>query len=144
MRRALRDLEAALGPLQAAPFYRTAAVSPFPQPDFLNTAVLVRTALPPDAILAVAKALEHAAGRRLGVRWGPRPLDVDLLVYGDLTLSTPELTLPHPRLRERRFMLEPLAALAPDLRVPPDGATVRELLQKVLDQRVERIESPPI
>jgi len=144
LRRALRDLEAALGPLRVAPFYRTAAISPFPQPDFLNTAVLARTALPPDAVLAVAKALEHAAGRRLGVRLGPRPLDIDLLLYGDegdVEISTPELTLPHPRLRERRFMLEPLAALAPDLRVPPDGATVRELLAKVLDQRVERL--PP-
>jgi 2-amino-4-hydroxy-6-hydroxymethyldihydropteridine diphosphokinase len=143
LRRALRDLEAALGPLQVAPFYRAAAVSPVPQPDFLNTAVLARTALPPDAILAVAKALEHAAGRRLGVRFGPRPLDIDLLLYGDAEISTPELTLPHPRLRERRFMLEPLAALAPDLRVPPDGATVRELLARVLDQRVERIEDLP-
>jgi len=139
LRRALRDLEAALGPLQVAPFYRTAAVSPIPQPDFLNTAVLARTALPPDAILAVAKALEHAAGRRLGVRFGPRPLDIDLLLYGDVQIATPELTLPHPRLRERRFMLEPLAALAPDLRVPPDGATVRELLERVREQRVERL-----
>jgi 2-amino-4-hydroxy-6-hydroxymethyldihydropteridine diphosphokinase len=137
--RAVRDLETALGPLRVAPFYRTAAVSPVPQPDFVNTAVLARTALPPDAILAVAKALEHAAGRRPGVRFGPRPLDIDLLLYGDLTLSTPELTLPHPRLRERRFMLEPLAALAPDLQVPPGGATVRELLARVLDQRVERL-----
>jgi 2-amino-4-hydroxy-6-hydroxymethyldihydropteridine diphosphokinase len=142
LRRALRDLEAALGPLEVAPFYRTAAISPILQPDFLNTAVLVRTALPPDAILAVAKALEHAAGRRRdvsGIRFGPRPLDIDLLLYGDIEIATPELTLPHPRLRERRFMLEPLAALAPDLRVPPDGATVRELLERVLEQRVERL-----
>ncbi|HEY2739873.1 MAG TPA: 2-amino-4-hydroxy-6-hydroxymethyldihydropteridine diphosphokinase [Thermoanaerobaculia bacterium] len=142
LRRALRDLETALGPLEVAPFYRTAAISPIPQPDFLNTAVLVRTALPPDAILAIAKALEHAAGRRLGVRLGPRPLDIDLLLYGEfgeVQIATPELILPHPRLRERRFMLEPLAALAPDLRVPPDGATVRELLARVQDQRVERL-----
>lgn len=131
LRRALGDLEAALGPLRAAPFYRSAAVSPFPQPDFLNTAALVRTALPPDAVLAVAKALEHAAGRRHGVRFGPRPLDIDLLLYGDLCSTAPELTLPHPRLRERRFMLEPLAAVAPELRVPPDGATVRELLARL-------------
>jgi 2-amino-4-hydroxy-6-hydroxymethyldihydropteridine diphosphokinase len=139
LRRALRDLEAALGPLRVAPLYRSAAVSPLPQPDFLNTAVLAWTALRPDAVLAVAKALEHAAGRRRGVRFGPRPLDIDLLLYGDLQSAAPELTLPHPRLRERRFMLEPLAALDPDLRVPPDGATVRELLERVLDQAVERL-----
>lgn len=139
LRRALGDLEAALGPLRAAPLYRSAAVSPFPQPDFLNTAALVHTALAPDEVLAVAKALERAAGRRRapeGVRFGPRPLDIDLLLYGNRQSSTPELTLPHPRLRERRFMLEPLAALAPDLRVPPDGATVRELLAWVRQQAV--------
>jgi 2-amino-4-hydroxy-6-hydroxymethyldihydropteridine diphosphokinase len=142
LRRALGDLEAALGPLLVAPFYRTAALSPVPQPDFLNTAVLVRTSLPPDAVLAVAKALEHAAGRRRdasSVRYGPRPLDIDLLLYGGLESAAPELTLPHPRLRERRFMLEPLAALDPEIRVPPDGRTVRELLERVKDQIVERL-----
>ena len=142
MRRAVRDLESALGPLRVAAFYRTAAVSPVPQPDFLNTAVLARTSLPPDALLALAKALEHAAGRRRdvsSVRFGPRPLDIDLLLYDDVELATPELTLPHPRLRERRFMLEPLADLAPGWPVPPDGATVRELLERVREQRVERI-----
>ncbi len=135
---ALRHLETALGPLQAAPFYRTAAVTPTPQPDYLNTAALGWTSLPPDAVLALAKALERAAGRHAGPRFGPRPLDVDLLLWGDLVLPYPELTLPHPRLRDRRFVLEPLAALAPDLSVPPDGRTVRELLAEVADQRVER------
>lgn len=65
------------------------------------------------------------------MRFGPRPLDIDILLYGDLRSSAPELTLPHPRLRERRFVLEPLAEIAPDLRVPPDGATVRELLARL-------------
>lgn len=139
VRNALRHLEAALGPLQAAPLYRTAAVSPTPQPDYLNTAALGRTSLPPDAVLALAKALEQAAGRLSGPRFGPRPLDIDLLLWGDLILPYPELTLPHPRLRDRRFVLEPLAALAPDLKIPPDGRTVRELLEAVAGQRVERV-----
>lgn len=139
LRQALRRLEAALGPLQVAPLYRTAAVSPTPQPDYLNTAALGRTRLSPDAVLALAKALELAAGRRAGPRFGPRPLDVDLLLWGDLVSPYPELTLPHPRLRDRRFVLEPLAALAPDLPVPPDGKTVRELLEGVRGQRVERV-----
>ena len=136
---ALRRLEAALGPLQVAPLFRTAAVSPIPQPDYLNTAAVGRTSLPPDAVLALAKALEHAAGRRPGPRFGPRPLDIDLLLWDDLVCSAPELTLPHPRLRERRFVLEPLAALVPELAVPPDGRTVAELLAGVAGQVVERL-----
>jgi len=144
LRQALRQLEAALGPLQVAPLYRTAAVAPTPQPDYLlpdylNTAAVGWTSLPPDAVLALAKALELAAGRRSGPRFGPRPLDIDLLLWGDLVSPHPELTLPHPRLRDRRFVLEPLAALAPDLALPPDGKTVRELLAAVAGQRVERI-----
>src|SRR4051794_19460074 len=77
LRHALRHLEAVLGPLRVAPLYRTAAVSPFPQPDFLNTAAFGHTTLPPDAVLAVAKALEFVAGRRrdaASLRFGPRPL----------------------------------------------------------------------
>lgn len=137
LRQALHHLEAALGPLRVAPLYRSAAVSPTPQPDYLNTAALGRTSLPPEAVLAVAKALELAAGRRAGPRFGPRPLDIDLLLWGDLVTHDPELTLPHPRLRDRRFVLEPLAALAPDLSIPPDGRLVRELLEGVREQRVE-------
>ena len=102
-----------------------------PQPDFLNTAALAHTSLGPEEVLALAKALELAAGRRRGLRFGPRPLDIDLLLYGDRQSRDPELTLPHPRLAERRFMLEPLAEIAPDLQVPPDGVTVAELLARV-------------
>jgi len=65
------------------------------------------------------------------VRLGPRPLDIDLLLYGDLQLEGPELTLPHPRMRERRFVLIPLAEIAPDLTVPPDGARVADLLARL-------------
>ena len=140
---ALRRLEAALGPLRIASLYRSAPLSPIAQPDFLNTAAVAHTALEPEAVLALAKALEFAAGRlppALAVRFGPRPLDVDLLLYGDRRSGAPELTLPHPRLRERRFMLAPLAEIAPDWPVPPDGATVRELLARLGEsQRLERI-----
>lgn len=141
--RALRRLEEVLGPLRAASLYRTTAVSPIPQPDYLNTAVVASASLEPGELLALAKALELAAGRRRGARFGPRPLDVDLLVYGDRQCSSPELTLPHPRLRERRFVLEPLAEIAPDLQVPPDGARVRDLLAALPPgQVVERIGWP--
>ena len=122
-------MSSALEGLRRAPLYRTAAISDHPQPDFLNTAVVGVTTLPPEDLLGLAKALELAAGRRRGRRWGARPLDVDLLLYGDLVRDTPELTLPHPRLAERRFVLEPLARIAPELRVPPAGRTVTELLR---------------
>ena len=128
---ALRQLAASLGPLRVASLYRSRPVSPIAQPDYLNTVAVGSTALPPDAVLALAKALELAAGRRRGVRFGPRPLDVDLLIYGDHLADAPELTLPHPRLRERRFVLAPLAEVAPDLLVPPDGANVAELLARL-------------
>jgi 2-amino-4-hydroxy-6-hydroxymethyldihydropteridine diphosphokinase len=128
---ALRQLEASLGPLRVASLYRSRPVSPIAQPDFLNTAALARTALAPEAVLALGKALEHAAGRRGGPRFGPRPLDVDLLLYGDERRDDPELTLPHPRMRERGFVLAPLAEIAPDLRLPPDGAGVAELLARL-------------
>jgi len=141
--RALRQLEASLGPLRIASLYRSSPVSPVPQPDFLNTAVVAHTALEPEAVLALAKALELAGGRRppaLNRRFGPRPLDIDVLLYGDRTSDAPELTLPHPRLRERRFMLEPLAEIAPDWPVPPDGTPVQELLARLGDsQELERI-----
>jgi len=141
--RALRDLEAALGPLRIASLYRSSPLSPISQPDYLNTAAVARTALEPEAILALAKALEFAAGRQhpaQTVRWGPRPLDIDLLLYGDRISDAPELTIPHPRLRERRFMLEPLAEIAPDWPVPPDGIPVRELLSRLgTAQDLERI-----
>jgi 2-amino-4-hydroxy-6-hydroxymethyldihydropteridine diphosphokinase len=134
LRAALDELRQALGPLEVAPLYRSRPVSPVPQPDFLNTVVLAACSdlsLSPEIVLGLAKALELAAGRRRGVRFGPRPLDIDLLLWGDRVQNAPELTLPHPRLRERRFVLAPLADLAPDLPVPPDGTPVRALLQRL-------------
>ncbi len=137
---ALRQLAISLGPLHIASLYRSRPVSPIPQADFLNTAALAHTSLAAEEVLALAKALELAAGRRRGPRFGPRPLDVDLLLYGDRRADALELTLPHPRLRERRFMLEPLAEIAPGWPVPPDGATVAELLTRLGDEpQVERI-----
>jgi len=104
-------------------------VSDIPQPDFLNTALVARTRLSAHDLLRLAKALEAAAGREPGPPNGPRPLDVDLLVYDGVAMRSPELTLPHPRLFERRFVLAPLVEIAPDLRPDPNGPSVRELLE---------------
>lgn len=144
-------LRAALAALGAADGLRVAAVSPVyeteahrlpgqgPQPDHLNAVAEVRTTRAPDALLGVFHALERLAGRDPAASpWSPRPLDLDLLLYGDRVLETPALTLPHPRLAERRFVLQPLADLAPDLAVPGTGHTVADLLAACPDgARVE-------
>jgi 2-amino-4-hydroxy-6-hydroxymethyldihydropteridine diphosphokinase len=132
LRQALDRLREHFGELRVASLYRGPAVSTLPQPDFWNTAAVGRTTLPPEAVLAIAKALEMAAGRRPGPRFGPRPLDIDLLLHGSLRSTAAELTLPHPRLGERRFVLAPLAEIAPDLPIPPPlGASPAELLRRL-------------
>lgn len=89
--------------------------------------------------MGLAKSLEWLAGRRLGPRNGPRPLDVDLLIFGDRLIHRPELVVPHPRLRQRKFVLSPLAEIAPGLPIPPDGASAVELLEALEDdQDVEK------
>ena len=99
------------------------------------------TRLSPQWLLALGKRLEWLAGRRPGPRWSPRPLDIDLLVYGDHISRSPELTLPHCRLLGRRFVLVPLAEIAPGLAVPPTGITVGALLAGLSDgSRVERLD----
>lgn len=122
-----------------APLYRSRAIGPR-QPDFINTAIVGETDLGPRELMAIAKALELAAGRRAAPRNSPRPLDIDLLLYDEWTNDDPELLLPHPRLRQRRFALAPLADLAPEWRVPPGGETVGELLTALgNEQPVERL-----
>jgi 2-amino-4-hydroxy-6-hydroxymethyldihydropteridine diphosphokinase len=98
------------------------------QPRFLNGAVVLDTELAPHELLAVLLEVERELGRvRDGVRNGPRAIDLDLLLYDEVTMDEPDLTLPHPRLHERRFALEPLADIDPELCVPGRG-TVAELL----------------
>lgn len=100
------------------------------QPRFLNCVAEIETPLPPEALLDRLQALEREFGRVRAERWGPRTLDLDLLLYGDLEIRTPRLVVPHPFLAERRFVLEGLAELCPDRTVPGRGRTVRELLER--------------
>ena len=101
--------------------YETVPVGGPPQEAFLNAVVAIDTELDPHALLALAHALEEAASRVRVERWGPRTLDVDLLLYDDAHIDTPDLTIPHPRMWERGFVLAPLRDVAPDL-VPADLA----------------------
>ena len=125
--------------------YETEPVGDFlDQPDFLNAAVRIRTSLEAEQLLDVCKAIEAEHGRALGgPRHGPRPIDIDLLLLGEIELNTDRLTLPHPEVTARRFVLVPLLELDPELRLP-DGTE----LQAALDglgpgQRVERVAPPP-
>ena len=110
------------------------------QPDFLNAAVRIRTELEPRSLLDVCKAIEIEQGRMLGgQRHGPRPLDVDLLLLGDVELSTERLTLPHPEVTSRRFVLAPLLELDPDLALP-DGTRLEAAMAELgPGQRVSRV-----
>lgn len=108
--------------------YRSAPLGPADQPDYVNAVAALDTWLDPYELLAELKALEDRHGRvRAGVRWGPRTLDLDLLVFGDLRLSSESLTVPHPGIAEREFVLRPLAEIAPVLEIPGLG-TVQSLL----------------
>lgn len=113
----------------------TAPVGPVEQGDYLNAAAVIETGLAPRALLDELQRIERAHGRERNTeqRWGPRTLDLDILVYADVRLDVPGLTIPHPRLAERLFVLRPLAEVAPGLVVPGTGRTVAGLLA-ALDQ----------
>jgi 2-amino-4-hydroxy-6-hydroxymethyldihydropteridine diphosphokinase len=118
------NLRSALEQIERLPGGRVVAVSAFretapwgvtDQPPFLNAAAEIRTALEPEELLRAVKAVEVELGRVPGIRWGPRLIDVDLLLYGDRVVRTEALTLPHPHLLERPFVWEPLAEIAPEV-----------------------------
>lgn len=131
-------IRAALEALSALPATSIAAVStlhetepvgPVAQGLFLNAAACLQTRLPPRELLAHLNRVELDNGRdrQSGQRWGPRTLDLDLLLYGDRVIDEPGLTVPHPRMHERAFVLDPLAEIVPEMVVPTLGKTVREL-----------------
>lgn len=133
-----REGLAQLGSLRSAPLYRSAPIGP-DQPEFLNTVVCIScTDATPSEVLATMREFECVLGRDRNreLRWGPRPIDLDLLLWGTKTIQTPELEVPHPRLTQRRFVIEPLVALfGPDLEVC--DRTLAELTREVASQRVE-------
>jgi 2-amino-4-hydroxy-6-hydroxymethyldihydropteridine diphosphokinase len=120
--------------------YRTAPVGGPEQPDYLNAAVLLEVALEPLALLRRLQAIEHGHGRVRTVRWGPRTLDLDLLLWDERSIDEPDLTVPHPRLVERRFALEPLLDVLPDARLP-DGRRLAEVVAGLPEQGVLRLDS---
>ena len=108
------------------------------QPWFLNQVIEAETDLFPRQLLARTQKIEREMGRRRGADKGPRVIDIDIVLFGGSKVHTPDLEIPHLRMAERRFVLEPLAELSPDLRHPATGRSVREMLETVLDQVVRR------
>lgn len=126
---------AALGALRAGPVLETEALLPpgdrTPQPAYLNSVVELDTRLSARALFVALKRIERELGRVVTTRWAPRLIDLDLVLYGDAVIAEADLVVPHPGVTSRRFVLEPLVALAPEARHPVEGVTVRELLRRL-------------
>lgn len=109
-------------------WYKTTAVGP-PQPDYLNGCAILRVHLSPNELLRRLLEIERQFGRVRNIYWGPRTLDLDLLLYEDIILDSPDLQIPHPRMKERAFVLVPLSEIVPNWIEPITGQTIKELLQ---------------
>ncbi|MEY4588359.1 MAG: hypothetical protein RL497_435 [Pseudomonadota bacterium] len=125
---ALEQLPQSKG-FKCSPFYQSKAIGP-EQPDYINACAFFVTTLEPLALLDALQSIENNQGRTRTQHWGPRTLDLDLLLYGELTLNSPRLTLPHPFLKERNFVVNPLLDLTPTL-VLPCGTRLDDLSSKL-------------
>jgi 2-amino-4-hydroxy-6-hydroxymethyldihydropteridine diphosphokinase len=140
LRDALRQLESEeLRVVQRSSLYETAPQEVLDQPWFLNAVVEVETSFFPLQLLARIRQIERDMGRRRVTPKGPRNIDIDILFYGRSVIATAELEVPHPRMAQRRFVLEPLAEIAPDFRHPVTGKTGKEMLAALEPQGIRRL-----
>jgi len=124
--------------LRASSIFETEPMYMTAQPRFLNQVIEAETTLFPRQLLSVTRKIEKAIGRKPGPPNGPRVIDIDILLFAKSVVNVPDLVIPHPRLAERRFVLEPLAEIAPDLRHPVTRRSVREMLAEVKTQTVRK------
>lgn len=138
---AIELLDAAPGVrvVRVAPYYRTAPVGYTRQGFFINTVAEIETSLPPLHLLQLSLGLEKVLGRVRGMRWGPRPIDIDLLLYGEEEINRPELVIPHPCMHQRAFVMVPLADLAPEIEIPGRGKVTGLAALLANKQLIERI-----
>lgn len=142
LRAALRGLGPEVRIQSISSLYETAPAGVKEQPDFLNLVVMGETALRPHQLLAHLKAIEQRVGRTATYRWGPRIVDVDIILYGDLVLETPILTIPHREMARRAFVLIPLAEIAPDYIHPRMGLAIADLARRIGDDGVRMVGTP--
>lgn len=128
---AIEALSPKIQVLAQSPIYQTPPWGYTEQADFLNLVLFAETSLRPRQLLRYVKGIEKQVGRTATFRWGPREIDIDILFFDDLVFDSRKLTIPHPRVHERAFMLVPLADLDPDLRHPVSGKTVQEQLAEI-------------
>jgi 2-amino-4-hydroxy-6-hydroxymethyldihydropteridine diphosphokinase len=138
LQNAIAGLPPVVTVLESSPVYKTLPWGVTDQPAFLNMVIKAETHSEPLELLKQLKLLETRLGRLPSIRYGPRLIDIDLLFYDDLILNTAELTIPHPNLHERAFVLVPLSDLAPEFIHPVTGKTVRQLLAEVSATGVKR------
>ena len=139
------DKTSGISVVKVSSWYRTKPIGP-PQPDYLNGCAILAVEQTPEELLVLLQALELQFGRVRSkeTRWGARTLDLDIILYGNLMIKTPELTIPHPRMRERAFVLVPLAEIAPDWQEPISQKAIAQLVAEVDSSGVELFQLKPL